>query len=94
MKTISMIAIALAIAFSAAVFAATPGAAKAGPIMLSGHVCLEYDEGGMDCSFTSYAQCEATASGIGAECTGSTFRDDERFRGQGRRTGEYQGPAY
>ena len=33
-----------------------------------GHYCLSYDEGGTDCSFTSYAQCLATASGIDAEC--------------------------
>lgn len=30
--------------------------------------CLLYDEGGMDCSFTSRAECEATADGEGAEC--------------------------
>ena len=32
--------------------------------------CLSYGEGGTDCSFTSYAQCEATASGQTAECYG------------------------
>jgi hypothetical protein len=94
MKTISIMAIASAMAFSAAAFAATPEAAKAGPMVPAGHYCLEYDEGGMDCSFTSYAQCEATASGIGAECNGNTFRDDEGFRYQGRRAGEYQGRIY
>lgn len=30
--------------------------------------CLEYDEGGTNCSFTSAAQCDASAAGIGAEC--------------------------
>ena len=30
--------------------------------------CLQYDDGGMDCSFTSRAECEATADGEGAEC--------------------------
>ena len=42
----------------------------------TGHYCLSYDEGGTDCSFTSYSQCLATASGIGAECYGKTFRND------------------
>jgi hypothetical protein len=47
----------------------------------------------MDCSFISYAQCEATASGIGAECNVSTLRGDQRSS-QGRHAGEYQGRAY
>jgi hypothetical protein len=82
MKNISMIAIASAVALSAVAFA-TPGAAKAGPIVPPGRYCLSYDEGGTDCSFTSYAQCLATASGIGAECYGDTLRDDEASRDRG-----------
>jgi hypothetical protein len=57
MKNMSMIAITSAAALSALAFAATPGAAKAGPIVPPGHYCLSYDEGGTECSFTSYAQC-------------------------------------
>jgi hypothetical protein len=34
----------------------------------AGSYCLEYNEGGTDCSFTSLSQCNETASGIGAEC--------------------------
>jgi hypothetical protein len=34
-------------------------------------------QSGTDCSFTSYSQCLATASGLGAECYGKTFRDDD-----------------
>jgi hypothetical protein len=93
MKTISMIAIASAVALSAVAFAATPGAAKAGPIVPPGRYCLSYDEGGTDCSFTSYAQCLATASGISAECYGDTFRDDEASRNRGW-AGEYQAPGF
>jgi hypothetical protein len=93
MKTISMMAVAAAIAFSAVSFTATPGA-KAGPITPPGHYCLSYDEGGTDCSFTSYAQCEATASGIDAECYGPSFRDNESFRRWSRHASEYQGLAY
>lgn len=94
MKTISMMTVAAAIAFSAVAFAVTPGAAKAEPITPPGHYCLSYDEGGTDCSFTSYAQCEATASGIDAECYGPSFRNNEDFRNWTRRTGEYRSPAY
>src|SRR5262249_36899868 len=54
----------------------SPSAAQAGPIVPPGHYCLSYDEGGTDCSFSSYAQCEATASGIAAECYGPQL--DER----------------
>jgi Protein of unknown function (DUF3551) len=93
MKTISMIAIVLAVALSALAFAATPGAAQAGPIVPLGRYCLSYDEGGTDCSFTSYAQCLATASGIGAECYGDTFRDDEVSRNRGW-AGEYVAPGF
>ncbi len=94
MKAGLVMATASAIAFLATSFAATPGLAKAGPITLREYYCLSYNEGGTDCSFTSYAQCEATASGIGAECYGNSFRDDEGFRNQGPHAGEYQGPIY
>jgi hypothetical protein len=67
MKTIFLMAVAATVAFSAVSFAATPEAAKRGPITSQGHYCLSY-EAGTDCSFTSYAQCEATASGIGGSC--------------------------
>ena len=65
-------------AFSAFAFVAMiSSAAQAGPIVPAGHYCLTYDIGGSDCSFTSYAQCLATASGIDAECYGKTVREDE-----------------
>lgn len=79
MEILSKTAIALVIALSVMAFGAT-GAAKAGPIVPPRHDCLEYAEGGTDCSFTSYAQCEATASGIAAECYApSPYRGDERW---------------
>src|ERR1700676_648613 len=87
MKIISMTAIASVLALSAIAFGAT-GAAKAGPIVPPGHDCIEYAKGGTDCSFTSYAQCEATASGIAAECYASAAPDDERWRWQGRGAGQ------
>jgi hypothetical protein len=78
MKAIQKVAMASAIAFSALAFVTiTATTAQAGPIVPAGHYCLSYDEGGTDCSFTSYAQCLATASGMAAECYGKTVRDDE-----------------
>ncbi|HXO71357.1 MAG TPA: DUF3551 domain-containing protein [Bradyrhizobium sp.] len=70
MKTISMMAVAAAIAISALSFTATPGAAKtakAAPATPVEHYCLSY-EAGSECGFTTYAQCEAMASGIGGDC--------------------------
>ncbi|MBR1125259.1 DUF3551 domain-containing protein [Bradyrhizobium lablabi] len=79
MRTIQKLAIASAIAFPALAFAAmTTAAAKAGPVVPSGHYCLLYDEGGTDCSFTSYEQCLATADGLAAECFGKSIYDDAR----------------
>jgi hypothetical protein len=78
MKTIHKLAMASAVVCSAVAFLTmTAPAAQAGPIVPPGHYCLLYDLGGTDCSFTSYAQCEATASGLAAECYGKTIRDDE-----------------
>ena len=51
-------------------------AAEAGPIVPQGHYCLWYAEGGTDCSFTSYQQCEETASGLAAECYGKAAREE------------------
>ena len=77
MKTIHKLATVSAVAFSAFAFLALAGsAAQAGPITPPGKYCMTYDLGGSDCSFTSYAECQATASGEGAECYGDTVRDD------------------
>ena len=88
MKTVRNLATASAVAFSAFAFAALAGsAAQAGPITPPGKYCMLYTLGGTDCSFTSYAQCEATASGEAAECYGNTVRDD-RLAGH-----KYEGDA-
>ena len=91
MKNISMIATAAAVALSALAFTAAPEAANAGPIVPPRHYCMTWDIGGSDCSFTSYAQCQATASGIDGECYGDTLRDDQASRG---RAGEYRAPGF
>jgi hypothetical protein len=72
------IAIVSAMAFSLTLIGGAGSSAHAGPNVSRGHYCLSYDTGGSDCSFTSYSQCQATASGIDAECYGKTVRDDEQ----------------
>jgi hypothetical protein len=84
MKTLSMIALASAVAITTLAFSAAPGAAKPASAFPPGRYCLSYDQGGTDCSFASYAQCATTASGIGADCYGSVFLHDEGFGNQDR----------
>lgn len=48
---------------------AAPGDARAATATGAAHYCLNYNEGGNDCSFVSLAQCNATAEGLGAECS-------------------------
>jgi len=89
MKMVHKFAMASAVAFSAFAFVALAGStAQAGPITPPGKYCMLLTLGGTDCSFTSYAQCEATASGQAAECYGNTARDD-RLAGH-----KYEGDTY
>jgi len=86
MKAVQKTATVLAFALSALAFLAMGNSpAQAGPIVPPGHYCLTYDIGGSDCSFTSYAQCQATASGQDAMCYGKTVQDDESSLAQNRR---------
>jgi hypothetical protein len=86
MNTIHKTAMVTGFAFSAFACLTMAGSSvRAGPIVPPGHYCMTWDIGGSDCSFTSYAQCQATASGIDAECYGKTLRDDEESRIQSRR---------
>ena len=70
MNTLHRWMTASAIAFSAVAFVALAAPSAEAQPMRSDTYCLQYGQGGTDCSFTSYAQCEATASGITAECYG------------------------
>jgi hypothetical protein len=77
MNTMCKSAMIAGLAFSAFVFATMAGSSvQAGPIVPPGHYCMTWDIGGSDCSFTSYEQCLASASGLDAECYGKTLRDD------------------
>ncbi len=64
MRTYLMIA--LAGVFSATAFGGSgPANAADG---WGGSYCIGYREGGVDCSFKSYEQCQASKSGIDAAC--------------------------
>jgi hypothetical protein len=64
MRTTITIAVAC-VAFVATAIAPTQPSEAA---VSRGSYCLQYSQGGTDCSFTSLDQCKATASGIDAEC--------------------------
>jgi hypothetical protein len=77
MRSVHRNAIITGLAFAVLALADAAGSsARAGPIVPPGHYCMTWDIGGSDCSFTSYAQCLATAAGLDAECYGKTPRDD------------------
>jgi hypothetical protein len=80
MKALHRTLTASAVAFSAFAFIALAAPCAQAQPMRSGTYCLSYGEGGTDCSFTSYAQCEATASGLTAECFGPPFRTRAAIR--------------
>jgi len=64
MRTCSMTALA-GVLVAAAVAGSAPAKAADG---WGGSYCLGYREGGVDCSFTTYAQCQASMSGIDSAC--------------------------
>ena len=66
MKKISSVVMASAIALSMLAFGGR--ISKGIWIVPPGDDRIQYDEGGTDRSFTTYSQCEATASGLAAEC--------------------------
>jgi hypothetical protein len=78
MKTIT----ASAIAFSAFAFVAITGSgaamARSYPTAESNYCLSDVDGGSQECDFATYAQCEQTASGIGADCSANVLRDESR----------------
>jgi hypothetical protein len=60
----------LALIAACAVSAATPAPARDFPYCIKG---CDYGVGLGDCSFTSLAQCQATASGLVATCAANPF---------------------
>jgi hypothetical protein len=85
MKAIHKVMMVSAVAISAFAFVTFAGSpAQAGPNVPPGHNCMVWTLGGSDCSFTSYAECLATASGVAVECYGKTVHHDEGLRIQDR----------
>jgi uncharacterized protein DUF3551 len=64
MRTSLIIAVTFGVLTATAFIGSRPAEAARSSVVY----CLDYNEGGMDCSFTSRAECEATADGEGAEC--------------------------
>jgi hypothetical protein len=78
MRTFCKITLASAALAFAALFA---DAASAAPAVTDGGpdqaYCLNSVETGSPwCGYSSYAQCEATASGTGADCVANVWRDE------------------
>jgi hypothetical protein len=73
MSKIHKVAAGTAMAVSALTLLMIAEPASAAPHRPAVDYCLAYNEGGTDCNFTSKAQCQATASGIGAECYRNDF---------------------
>lgn len=59
---------AAAMVVSAATLFVMADPASAAPHRVAVDYCMSYNQGATDCSFTSKAQCEASASGRMAEC--------------------------
>ena len=78
----------LALMAAFAVSAAMPAAAREFPYCIKG---CDFGAGGGDCSFSSLAQCQATASGRDASCAANPYfnakaeMQTDRSRQRGRR---------
>jgi hypothetical protein len=73
-------------AFVTLILIATEGsAAAASPGPQRESYCLVLGEGGTDCSFISYEQCQASASGRNASCYAALPANDETAFARGGR---------
>jgi len=70
MRTSIIMAVTCGVLMATALLGSKPAEAAS----RGGAYCLEYNEGGADCGFTSRAECNATADGEGAECYARTPR--------------------
>lgn len=80
MKATRNVFLGSAVLVFVAAFAMIPAAnSQENQRISAGQYCLMYSEGGTDCSFSSYAQCQETAAGIAAKCyRSSVFQRDLR----------------
>ena len=94
MKTIRELTMVSAIVLSTFALVKMSGSAAYPGRLYPGALCLTYDEGGSDCSFTSYAECLEAESGIGAVCFDNIAHDGERSRIQGHHQYESRAQRY
>ena len=74
MSKIRRMAAGAAMAVAAMILLVIAEPASAAPQRPAVNYCLSYH--GNDCSFTTMAECQATASGLGAECYRNDFGKD------------------
>jgi hypothetical protein len=85
MRIVGTMLIGAAVLGTAAVAGTAPAAAQNYPW------CADYGDigdGGSNCGFVSFAQCQATISGIGGSCRRNPFYDREP-RAEGRDSRRY-----
>ncbi len=83
MKTVHKIAAVPAIALSALAFVAIAGTPSMAALSSSSRpdgYCLTYEKGASICEYATFAQCAATASGIGGQCDLNYFRVEHSTR--------------
>lgn len=81
MKKIHKLAVVPAIALSALAFVVITGTpAMAALPSHSNTYCLTYEKGASVCEHATFAQCEATAAGIGGQCDLNYFRAEDNTR--------------
>ena len=88
MRMISPMAMASAIAVPMIALGGLESA-KAAPIVPPAMTSSNMTRAGTDCSFTSYSQCAAMASGLDAERYGSPAQDDKYRRWNSRTRGSH-----
>jgi hypothetical protein len=93
MKTIRELTMVSAIVPSTFALVKMSGSAAYPGRLYPGAICLTYDEGGSDCSFTSYAEYVETESGIDAVCF-DNIAHGERTRIQGHHQYESRTQRY
>jgi len=77
MKAVLKMIASTALLFALASVALDSSAAMAAAAQQSESYCMGLGEGGTDCGFTSFAQCQASASGRNAVCFRSPSGNDE-----------------
>jgi uncharacterized protein DUF3551 len=82
MKTMFKMAAMSAVVFSTFALVGTVGSGAAMAAELDGApndaYCLSNTESGSWCGYSTFSQCEQSASGTGGDCVGNVTRDEDR----------------